>query len=55
VELELAGDGAVAVQLTRSEAEQLELQRGDIVYVLQGGGVASDGASDAPGTPAAAA
>jgi sulfate transport system ATP-binding protein len=33
VELELAGDGAVAAQLTRSEAEQLELTEGDIVYV----------------------
>jgi sulfate transport system ATP-binding protein len=33
VELELAGDGAVAAQLTRSEAEQLELAEGDIVYV----------------------
>jgi sulfate transport system ATP-binding protein len=33
VELELAGDGAVAAQLTRHEAEQLELAEGDIVYV----------------------
>ena len=33
VELELAGDGQVAAQLTRSEAEQLELAEGDIVYV----------------------
>jgi sulfate transport system ATP-binding protein len=33
VELELAGDGAVAAQLTRHEAEQLELVPGDIVYV----------------------
>jgi sulfate transport system ATP-binding protein len=34
VELELAGDdGAVAAQLTRHEAEQLELSEGDIVYV----------------------
>jgi sulfate transport system ATP-binding protein len=33
VELELAGDGRVAAQLTRSEAEQLELATGDIVYV----------------------
>src|SRR3954451_22971314 len=32
-ELELAGDGTVAVQLTRNEAEQLELAEGDIVYV----------------------
>jgi sulfate transport system ATP-binding protein len=38
VELELAGDGAVAAQLTRSEAEQLELAPGDIVYVREGGG-----------------
>jgi sulfate transport system ATP-binding protein len=37
VELLLAGDGAVAAQLTRSEAEQLELTPGDIVYVLEGG------------------
>ena len=36
VELELAGDGAVAAQLTRSEAEQLELAEGDIVYVRSG-------------------
>jgi sulfate/thiosulfate transport system ATP-binding protein len=49
VELELAGDGTVAVQLTRSEAEQLELQRGDIVYVLQDGAGAV-----APGATAAA-
>jgi sulfate/thiosulfate transport system ATP-binding protein len=33
VELELAGDGSVAAQLTRHEAEQLELAEGDIVYV----------------------
>jgi sulfate transport system ATP-binding protein len=33
VELELAGDGRVAAQLTRNEAEQLELAAGDIVYV----------------------
>ncbi|WCB92063.1 Sulfate/thiosulfate import ATP-binding protein CysA [Baekduia alba] len=33
VELELAGDDAVAAQLTRHEAEQLELTEGDIVYV----------------------
>jgi sulfate transport system ATP-binding protein len=38
VELELAGDGAVAAQLTRNEAEQLELAPGDIVYVREGGG-----------------
>jgi len=36
VELELAGDGAVAAQLTRHEAEQLELAPGDIVYVRSG-------------------
>jgi sulfate transport system ATP-binding protein len=33
VELELAGDGAVAAQLTRHEVEQLEIAEGDIVYV----------------------
>jgi sulfate transport system ATP-binding protein len=33
VELELADDGQVSVQLTRAEAEQLELSEGDIVYV----------------------
>jgi sulfate/thiosulfate transport system ATP-binding protein len=37
VELELAGDGAVHAQLTRHEAEQLELAEGDIVYVRPGG------------------
>jgi sulfate transport system ATP-binding protein len=37
VELELAGDGAVAAQLTRHEAEELELAAGDIVYVREGG------------------
>jgi sulfate transport system ATP-binding protein len=37
VELELAGEGAVAAQLTRSEAEQLELAEGDIVYVRPDG------------------
>jgi sulfate transport system ATP-binding protein len=37
VELELAGDGAVAAQLTRHEAEELELAPGDIVYVREGG------------------
>jgi sulfate transport system ATP-binding protein len=37
VELELAGDGSVAAQLTRHEAEQLELVEGDIVYVRPGG------------------
>ncbi len=33
VELELAGDGIIAAQLTRHEVEQLELHEGDIVYV----------------------
>jgi sulfate transport system ATP-binding protein len=33
VELQLAGEGAVAAQLTRHEAEELELATGDIVYV----------------------
>ena len=33
VELELADDGTATAQLTRHEAEQLELQPGDIVYV----------------------
>jgi sulfate transport system ATP-binding protein len=49
VELELAGEGAVAAQLTRSEAEQLELTAGDIVYVLEGGRrtAAADAASAA--------
>jgi sulfate transport system ATP-binding protein len=37
VELELAGDGSVAAQLTRHEAEALELVEGDIVYVRPGG------------------
>jgi sulfate transport system ATP-binding protein len=37
VELELAGDGTVAAQLTRHEAEQLELTPGDIVYVRPDG------------------
>jgi sulfate transport system ATP-binding protein len=50
VELELAGDGTVAVQLTRSEAEQLELERGDIVYVQRGGAAAP--VSDAPAAAA---
>jgi sulfate transport system ATP-binding protein len=38
VELELAGEGdeVVAAQLTRHEAEQLELAEGDIVYVRSG-------------------
>jgi sulfate/thiosulfate transport system ATP-binding protein len=33
VELELAPEGAVSVQLTRAEAEELEVRAGDIVYV----------------------
>ncbi|MFL5843274.1 MAG: sulfate/molybdate ABC transporter ATP-binding protein [Solirubrobacteraceae bacterium] len=33
VELELADEGHVSVQLTKAEAEQLELSDGDIVYV----------------------
>jgi sulfate/thiosulfate transport system ATP-binding protein len=37
VELALAGDGEVEVQLTRHEAEELELTEGDIVYVRPGG------------------
>jgi sulfate transport system ATP-binding protein len=36
VELALAGDGEVEVQLTRHEAEELELAEGDIVYVRSG-------------------
>jgi sulfate transport system ATP-binding protein len=47
VELELAGEGAVAAQLTRSEAEQLELTPGDIVYVLEGGRRSAAGAASA--------
>ncbi|HWH93202.1 MAG TPA: TOBE-like domain-containing protein [Baekduia sp.] len=50
VELELAGDGAVAAQLTRHEAEQLELAEGDIVYVRSG----SAPAVPAPASPSAA-
>jgi sulfate transport system ATP-binding protein len=37
VELELAGDGDVAAQLTRHEAQELELTPGDIVYVREAG------------------
>jgi sulfate transport system ATP-binding protein len=33
VELELADEGQVSVQLTKAEAELLELAPGDIVYV----------------------
>jgi sulfate/thiosulfate transport system ATP-binding protein len=36
VDLELPGDGAVSVQITRQQAEELELQAGDIVYVRDG-------------------
>ena len=46
VELELAGDGAVAAQLTRHEAEQLEITEGDIVYVRPGGVPAQAGDGD---------
>jgi sulfate transport system ATP-binding protein len=35
VELELTGGEHVSVQLTRAEAEQLELAEGDIVYVRE--------------------
>jgi sulfate transport system ATP-binding protein len=41
VELELAGDGSVSAQLTRYEAEELELVPGDIVYVREGGAAAA--------------
>jgi sulfate transport system ATP-binding protein len=41
VELELAGDGSVSAQLTRHEAEELELVPGDIVYVREGGATAA--------------
>ena len=37
VELALDGDHLVSVQITRDQAEQLELQSGDIVYVRGGG------------------
>jgi sulfate transport system ATP-binding protein len=52
-ELELAGDGTVAVQLTRNEAEQLELAEGDIVYVRADAvtpGVAAAAAAAGPGS-----
>jgi sulfate/thiosulfate transport system ATP-binding protein len=39
LELELAGDGQLAAQLTRSEVEQLEVAPGDIVYVRSDGHV----------------
>jgi sulfate transport system ATP-binding protein len=50
VELELAGaaDGAVAAQLTRHEAEQLELAEGDIVYVHSGESARTPVAAPAP-------
>jgi sulfate transport system ATP-binding protein len=38
VELDLADDGTAAAQLTRSEAEELEIAAGDIVYVRPGQG-----------------
>ncbi len=41
VELELPGGDAAYAQLTRSQTEELELQRGDIVYVRAGGQVLS--------------
>jgi sulfate transport system ATP-binding protein len=37
VDLELAGDGALAAQLTRHELEALEVTEGDIVYVRPAG------------------
>jgi sulfate/thiosulfate transport system ATP-binding protein len=40
VELVLGSGEEVSVQLTRAEAEQLELAQGDIVYVRTAGGVA---------------
>jgi sulfate/thiosulfate transport system ATP-binding protein len=40
VELQLAGDGEVHVQLTRHEADELELAEGDIVYVRSNAGAA---------------
>src|SRR4051812_14422876 len=49
VELELAGEGAVAAQLTRHEAEQLEINEGDIVYVRP------DGVTGSPVAEASAA
>src|SRR3954468_17929569 len=39
VELQLAGGEEVSVQLTKAEAEQLELAEGDIVYVRDSNGV----------------
>jgi sulfate transport system ATP-binding protein len=55
VELELAGDGdnSLAAQLTRHEAEQLELAEGDIVYVHSGESARTPVAAPAP-APAAA-
>src|SRR4051812_22866986 len=49
VELQLASDGEVAAQLTRYEAEQLELAPGDIVYVRP------DGVTGSPVAEASAA
>ncbi|QEC47206.1 sulfate ABC transporter ATP-binding protein [Baekduia soli] len=53
VELELDGEGAVAAQLTRHEAEELELAEGDIVYVRPDGTapLQADGAPE-PAAPA---
>jgi sulfate/thiosulfate transport system ATP-binding protein len=51
VELALAGDGEVEVQLTRHEAEELELAEGDIVWVRSGTG--AGGASLSAVQPAA--
>ncbi|MCW2991300.1 MAG: cysA, partial [Solirubrobacterales bacterium] len=60
VELELADEGAVSVQLTKAEADQLELEAGDIVYVsaspsspdLPPASPPSEEASPQPGQPA---
>jgi sulfate transport system ATP-binding protein len=43
VEVQLADDGLVPVQLTRAEAEQLELAPGDIVYLRATGAPALSG------------
>jgi len=45
VELELAGDGELAAQLTRHEVDELELHEGDIVYVKPGGRVHPEGSA----------
>ena len=56
VELELAGDGdsSLAAQLTRHEAEQLELAEGDIVYVHSGESARTPVADPAPAAEAEA-